>query len=146
MKIALGADHGGVHLKDQIAKWLRELGHEALDLGTQGEASVDYPDYARKVAEAVAARKADCGVLVCGTGQGMCMTANRVPGVRAGVVSDEFSARMIRAHNDANVLCLGERVVGPGLARSLLEAFLNTPFEGGRHEKRVQKIKEMEKG
>ncbi len=145
MKIALGADHGGVHLKDQIAKWLGELGHEALDLGTQGEASVDYPDYALKVAEAVAAGKADRGVLVCGTGQGMCMTANRVPGVRAGVVSDEFSARMIRAHNDANVLCLGERVVGPGLARSLLEAFLNTPFEGGRHEKRVQKIKEMER-
>ena len=145
MKIALGADHGGVHLKDQIAKWLAELGHEALDLGTQGEASVDYSDYARKVAEAVAAKKADRGVLVCGTGQGMCMTANRVAGIRAGVVSDEFSARMIRAHNDANVLCLGERVVGPGLARALLEAFLNTPFEGGRHEKRVGKMRELDR-
>lgn len=140
MKIAVGSDHAGLALKAAVTRHLREQGHEVEDLGTHGDDSVDYPDFARAVAERVAGGQADRGVLICGTGQGMAITANKVPGVRAAVVSDPFSARMAMAHNDARVLCLGQRVVGEGLALDLLDAWLAARFEGGRHGRRVGKI------
>lgn len=143
MKIAIAADHGGVTLKQDLAAYVAELGHEVLDQGTNGTESVDYPDFARKVTDLVSTGDAELGILVCGTGQGMAMSANKLPGIRAGVVSDTFSARMIRAHNNANILCLGARVIGAGLARELVQAFLETPFEGGRHERRVGKIEQI---
>jgi len=139
MRIAIGADHGGVDLKREIGEHLRGAGHEVLDLGTDGSTSVDYPDFARAVAEAVLGG-ADRGILVCGTGQGMAMTANKVPGIRAGAVWDVFSARMIRQHNDAQVLCLGARVTGPALALEIVDAFCASDFEGGRHTRRVDQI------
>ena len=140
MRIALGADHGGVALKGAIHEVLLGLGHGVEDLGTDGDASVDYPDFAHAVAQRILDGHADRGILVCGTGQGMAMAANKNAGVRAGAVSDVFSARMIRAHNDAQILCLGARVVGPGLALSIVAAFLDQEFEGGRHERRVGKF------
>ena len=140
MKIAMGADHGGYVLKQELAEHLRSMGHEVIDHGPNGPESVDYPDYGRKVAMAVAGGDAERGVLVCGTGQGMAMTANKVKGVRAAVVSDVFSARMATLHNDARVLCLGQRVVGAGLALTLVDAWLAEQFEGGRHARRVGKI------
>ncbi len=140
MRIVLGADHGGVELKNQLAEKLRRGGHSVEDLGTDGASSVDYPDFAHAVASCVASDTADRGILVCGTGQGMAMSANKVQGVRAGVVSDVFSARMIVEHNNAQVLCLGARVLGPALAESLVDAFLDASFEGGRHERRVGKM------
>jgi ribose 5-phosphate isomerase B len=140
MRIALGADHGGVELKDSLVKQLEAAGHEVSDLGTHGSDSVDYPDYGRAVAEAVAGGDADRGILVCGTGQGMAMTANKVSGIRAGVVSDVFSARMIVEHNNAQVVSIGARVVGPSLAEMIVDAFLSASFEGGRHARRVAKI------
>jgi ribose 5-phosphate isomerase B len=140
MKIAMGADHGGYVLKQELAEHLRSMGHEVIDHGPNGPESVDYPDYGRKVAMAVAAGDVERGVLVCGTGQGMAMTANKVKGVRAAVVSDVFSARMATLHNDARVLCLGQRVVGAGLALTLVDAWLGEEFEGGRHARRVAKI------
>ncbi len=140
MRIAVGSDHAGLHLKSALADHLRQLGHEVEDLGAHDDQSVDYPDFGKAVALRVAAGEAERGVLVCGTGQGMAMTANKVPSIRAAVVSDVFSARMAMAHNDARVLCLGERVVGPGLALALVEAWLATSFEGGRHARRVGKI------
>ena len=140
MRIAMGADHGGVGLKDDLAEQLRGQGHEVLDLGTNGSDSVDYPDFAHQVAQAILDDRADRGILVCGTGQGMAMAANKVPGVRAGVVSDTFSARMIAEHNDARILCLGARVVGPSLASEIVASYLGASFEGGRHARRVGKI------
>lgn len=139
MKIAIGADHGGVELKAAIAARLRERGHDVVDVGTDGPASVDYPDFAHAVVAQLDG-DAERGILVCGTGQGMAMSVNKHPGHRAGVVSDTFSARMIREHNNADVLCLGARVVGPGLALDLVDAFLDAEFEGGRHSRRVDKI------
>lgn len=140
MKIAVGSDHAGLSLKRYLAEHLRAGGHEVVDLGTHDTASCDYPDFAHAVARAVVAGEAERGLLVCGTGQGMAMAANKVPGVRAAVVSDTFSARMATLHNDARVLCLGERVVGPGLAVACLDAWLDAAFEGGRHGRRVEKI------
>lgn len=140
MKIAVGSDHAGVHMKGVLAARLREQGHEVADLGTLEERSVDYPDYARLVGEAVAEGRAERGLLVCGTGQGMAMTANKVRGVRAAVVSESYSARMTREHNDSNVLCLGARVVGEGVAIEILDAWVSTAFLGGRHATRVGKI------
>ena len=140
MKFAVGADHGGVDLKDELVGWLRSAGHQVTDVGTDSHESCDYPDFAAAVAGKVSAGEAELGLLVCGTGQGLAMTANRVPGVRAAVVSDTFSARMSREHNDANVLCLGARVVGPGLARDIVDSWLGARFEGGRHARRVGKI------
>ena len=145
MRIALGADHAGFPLKETIKKELERAGHEIEDWGTNSEASVDYPDYARLVAERVARQEVDRGILLCGTGIGMAITANKVPGVRAANVSDEFGARLSRQHNDANVLTLGGRTVGPDLALSIVRAWLETQFEGGRHERRVAKIKGLEK-
>jgi ribose 5-phosphate isomerase B len=144
MRITAGSDHAGLQLKNKLVAWLREQGHEVDDVGTHDANSTDYPDYGERVARAVADKKAQWGLLVCGTGQGMAMTANRVPGVRAAVVADTFSARSTRAHNDANVLALGERVIGLGLAEEIVKAFMETPFEGGRHERRVAKMTALE--
>ena len=143
MKIIVGADHGGFELKEKIAARLRGKGIEVEDAGTHGPESVDYPRYAAKVAEAVASGRADRGVLVCGTGIGMCITANRFEGVRAALVSDAFSARMSRRHNDANVLCLGGRTLGDAAALDILDIWLSEPFDGGRHERRVNLIEEL---
>lgn len=140
MKVVVGSDHAGLELKRALSEHLRSKGHELEDVGTDGPASCDYPDFAQAVARLVASGEADRGILVCGTGQGMAIAANKVPGVRAGCVSDTFSARMIAAHNDARVLCLGQRVVGQGLAVEIVEAWLGTTFEGGRHAARVAKI------
>lgn len=140
MRIAVGADHAGVRLKRHLVSVLAALGHQVADHGTDDEASVDYPDFAAEVAHAVSTGKADCGLLVCGTGTGMAMAANKVPGVRAAACTDCFCARMARAHNNANVLALGERVIGVGVAEDVLRAFLDTDFEGERHARRVEKI------
>ncbi|MFW5924646.1 MAG: ribose 5-phosphate isomerase B [Myxococcota bacterium] len=139
-RIAIGSDHAGFKLKEELEAALIAKGHDVSDLGTHDEESTDYPDYAHPVARAVAGGDVELAVLVCGTGVGMSMAANRHPGVRAAVVSEPFSARMARAHNDANVLCIGARVVGSGLALEVVEAFLETPFEGGRHARRVEKV------
>lgn len=140
MKIALGADHAGYRLKNQIAGWLQRDGREVQNLGTDSEHSVDYPDYARAVAQLVASGEVDRGILVCGTGVGMAMTANKVAGARAVNCTEHYTAAMSRAHNDANILCLGARVIGPGLAEELVKTFLESAFEGGRHSHRVAKI------
>ncbi|MCL6593486.1 MAG: ribose 5-phosphate isomerase B [Alicyclobacillus sp.] len=144
MNVALASDHAGYRLKEQLKPVLDELGIPYEDLGTFNEQSVDYPDYGRKVAEGVAAGRYQRGVLICGTGLGMCITANKVPGVRAVTAHDVFSARMSRLHNDANVLTLGERVIGPGLAAEVLKVWLSTEFEGGRHAGRVEKMRRIE--
>ncbi len=140
MRIVVGSDHAGFELKQELLGWLAEQGHTVSDLGVHEPQSVDYPDFARPVALAVASGEADRGLLCCGTGQGMAMTANKVAGVRAAVCADTFSAHATREHNNANVLCLGQRVVGGGLARDILAAFLGAEFEGGRHARRVGKI------
>ena len=139
-RLVAASDHAGLALRAEAVKAARARGLEVEDLGPFSADSVDYPDFAVRVGEAVAAGRARFGVLVCGTGIGMSMAANKVPGVRAALCHTEFEARMARAHNDANVLCLGERVTGPGLAAAIVEVFLTTPFEGGRHARRVGKI------
>jgi ribose 5-phosphate isomerase B len=134
-----GADHAGLELKDALAQRARSRGLEVVDLGTHDAASTDYPDFAHEVSRRVA-RGEGRGVLICGTGIGMSMAANRHPGVRAALCAEPFGARMTRRHNDANVLCLGARLTGPGLAEEIFDVFLDTPFEGGRHARRVSKI------
>jgi ribose 5-phosphate isomerase B len=143
--IAIGADHGGVDLKDDLVVWLRQRGEEVTDVGTTGPDSVDYPDYGRKVAERVSRGEAACGVLMCTNGIGMAIVANKFPGVRAALVSDATAARMAREHNDANVLVLGGGMTGKFHARELLRIFLETPFAGGRHQRRVDKIAAIER-
>jgi ribose 5-phosphate isomerase B len=138
--LGIGADHAGYALKESLKKALQSWGVAFEDLGTFDETSTDYPDYAHKVASGISSGKYPRGVLVCGTGLGVAMTANRHKGVRAAPCTDSYAARMTRAHNDANVLCLGSRIVGPGLAEDILKAFLESKFEGGRHAKRVEKI------
>jgi ribose 5-phosphate isomerase B len=145
MRIAIGADHAGVQLKNDIKKQLEARGVEVTDLGTDSADSVDYPDYARKVGEAVARGDADRGILFCGSGVGMAIAANKIAGVRAATVFDENGARLSREHNDANVLSLGERVTPADQARKIVDAFLDTPFAGGRHQRRVDKITALEK-
>lgn len=142
--IAVASDHAGRGLKDQLVAHLRERGLEVADLGAHSGDSVDYPQYARPLAVAVAKGTYSFGVLVCGSGTGMAIAANKVDGVRAANCTSEWLAKQARAHNDANVLCLGERVVGPGLAVSILDTFLDTPFEGGRHQRRIDLIHELE--
>jgi len=137
VKLALAADHGGVRLKDELATTLRARGHDVADLGTHGDASVDYPTFAQAAADLVKRGDVERAILVCGTGQGMAMAANKVPGIRAGVVADTFSARMIAEHNDARVLCLGARVVGPSLAEEIVLTWLDASFAGGRHARRL---------
>jgi len=140
MTIAVGADHAGYASKELLKGWLREMGHEPLDLGTAGTDPVDYPDFAVAVARAVAGGRAALGIVVCGSGIGVSIAANKVRGIRAAYCTDTYSARHARGHNDANMLTLGERVTGPGLMRELVEAFLSSSFEGGRHARRVDKI------
>jgi len=141
VKIGVGADHGGFTLKHTLVGVLTTLGHEITDLGTSSSAAVDYPDYAHRVALGVLDGSFERGLLICGTGVGMSISANRHAGVRAVVCTDTFSARYSRLHNDANVLCLGERVVGPGLAEEILRVWLETSFENAeRHSRRVAKI------
>jgi len=140
MRIALGADHAGFALKEHLKRFLAERGVEVLDLGTDSEASTDYPDWAALVASAVARGDAERGLLVCGTGVGMAMAANRHRGVRAVPANDLFTVGLARAHNDANVLALGARILAPAHAEAVLARFLETPFEGGRHERRVAKL------
>jgi ribose 5-phosphate isomerase B len=146
VKVAIGSDHAGLSLRAAVRDALQKRGAEVADLGPFAADSVDYPDFALLVARRVAAGECQLGVLVCGTGIGMSIAANKVHGVRAAVCTTEFEARAARSHNDANVLCLGERVVGTGLGTAILEAFLDTPFEAGRHARRVQKIADAEKG
>ena len=141
----MGADHGGFSLKETIKQHLEEQGHEVLDLGTYDTASCHYPVYAEKVARAVAAGQAERGILVCGTGIGMSIAANKIPGIRAAAVSDCFTAQATREHNDANILCLGERTVGPGLAMRIVDTYLAAQFQGGRHQTRLDMIAALEK-
>jgi ribose 5-phosphate isomerase B len=140
MIIAIGSDHAGLALKQALVAALEAQGHSVLDAGTHGPESVDYPDFAALVAEKVAAREARFGVLVCGTGIGMAMAANRHPGIRAAVLHSSTEARLTRAHNDANVACFGARTTGIETALDALSAFLSTGFEGGRHERRLAKL------
>jgi len=142
MRIAVGADHAGFELKRHLAERLSAAGHEVLDHGTDSAESTDYPDFAHRVAASVASGQAERGLLVCGTGVGMAIGANRHRGVRAVSCSESFTARMSRRHNDANVLCIGSRVVGAAVAEDILEAFLATEFEGGRHARRVAKLEQ----
>ena len=144
MKIAIGADHAGFELKNQLGEALRKSGHQVCDFGTNSSESTDYPDYARHVAKAVAAGTAERGVLVCGSGIGMSIAANKVRGVRAALGVNLDVVRLTRAHNNANVLTLGARFIEPALAEQLVQAFLETPFEGGRHERRLSKLSQME--
>lgn len=141
-----GSDHAGYALKSALCEFLRELGDEVEDLGSDdAEHSVDYPDFGAAVARRVAAEPGAFGLLVCGTGVGIAMAANKVPGARAAVVTDTFTAKAARAHNDANVIALGERVTGPGVAKDALAAFRETAFEGGRHQRRVDKLRALER-
>lgn len=140
MRIVFGSDHAGLQLRVRLAEQAKALGHEVEDLGTHSSESVDYPDFGRRVAEAVADRRADRGVVVCGSGLGISMAANRVRGVRAARCTSEFDARMARAHNDANVLALGQRVTADEHAEAIAAAFYETAFEGGRHQRRVEQI------
>ena len=144
--IALGADHAGYELKELIKKHLQEKGIQVEDMGTYSTDSVDYPDYAYPVAKKVAAGQAEYGILCCGTGIGISIAANKVKGIRAALCADEFSAEMTRRHNDANILCMGGRVIKSELALKLVDIFLNTPFEGDKHLRRINKIAEIENG
>jgi len=144
MRVLLGSDHGGLRLKQEIKTLLEEMNISYEDVGCDCETSVDYPDYAKPVAESVANGEFDRGILICGTGIGMSIAANKVRGIRCAVVSDEYSARMSREHNDANVLALGERVIGPDLAKSIVHTWLTTEFGGDRHARRISKIHALE--
>jgi ribose 5-phosphate isomerase B len=140
MKVAIGSDHGGLDLKETVISVLKELNISIDDLGTHDRSSCDYPDFAERVAGAVASGDCQQGILICGTGIGMSIAANKVQGIRAALCNEIFSAKMARAHNDANVLCLGARVVGPGVAQEIVRAYFGSEFEGGRHAGRVAKI------
>lgn len=144
MKVAVGSDHGGLQLKETVMSTLQTLHIEVEDMGTYDQTSCDYPDFALRVAEAVASGKCEQGVLICGTGIGMSIAANKVPGIRAALCNEVFSARMARAHNDANILCIGARVVGPGVASEIVSAYFAGAFEGGRHAGRLEKIAVMD--
>ena len=145
MKIAIGSDHGGLRLKKDVINHLEKKGIEVKDFGTYTEESCDYPDYARAVGKAVVAKEYDFGILICGTGIGISIAANKIPGVRAALCCDTFSAHATREHNNSNILAMGERVVGPGIALDIVDTFLGAKFEGGRHENRVNKITDIEK-
>ncbi|TDL32932.1 ribose 5-phosphate isomerase B [Jeotgalibacillus sp. S-D1] len=144
MKVALASDHGGMNLRKEIGDVLTELGIEYEDFGCGCEGSVDYPDYALPVAKKVAGGEFDRGILICGTGIGMSIAANKVKGIRCALVHDTFSAKATREHNDTNMLAMGERVIGPGLARDIAKLWLTTDYEGGRHDNRIGKITEYE--
>ncbi|WHY72230.1 ribose 5-phosphate isomerase B [Fictibacillus enclensis] len=144
MRVAIGSDHAGVELRQEIIEMMQEMGMEVFDVGCECSTSVDYPDYAIPVAEMVARNEADRGILICGTGIGMSITANKVKGIRCALVHDLFSAKATRLHNDSNVLAMGERVIGPGLALEIAKVWLTTEYEGGRHGRRVGKISDYE--
>ncbi len=144
-KVAVASDHGAFDLKSKIVSRLKSLGYEPVDMGTDGTESVDYPDYAAKVSTAVSNGEIERGILLCGTGIGMSITANKFPGVRAALAYDGYTARMSREHNDSNVLVLGGRTLGVRVAYDILETWLNTPFEGDRHQRRLDKITNIEK-
>lgn len=145
MKIAIGADHAGFALKDQVRDALRQAGHDVTDVGTHSDESTDYPDYAGTVAHDVVSGAADRGILVCSTGVGMSIAANKVDGIRAAVALNPDEVRLTRAHNDANILTLGARYTDPQAANEMVRIFLETPFDGGRHARRVGKIAQLEK-
>lgn len=145
MKIAMGSDHGGIHLKNHLKAYLEDKGYEIMDCGTYTEDSCDYPDFAEKVCKEVVAGSVEKGILVCGTGIGISMAANKCKGIRAALVADVFSAKMAAEHNNANVICMGERTTGVGLAEMMVDTFLATEFAGGRHGRRVDKIMALEK-
>lgn len=140
MKVAIGSDHGGINIRQEIISLMDEMGIAYTDFGCEEACSVDYPDYALPVAEKVASGEFDKGILICGTGIGMSIAANKVTGIRCALVHDIFSAKATREHNDSNILAMGERVIGPGLAREIAKVWLTTEFEGGRHANRVGKI------
>ena len=144
MKIAIGCDHGGLEHKNAIAEHLRERGFEVEDFGIYEQKSVDYPEIALKVAKSVAEKENELGILVCGTGIGMSLAANKVKGIRAAAVSEHFSAKYTRLHNNSNILCLGGRVIGVGTALELADIFVDTQFEGGRHQRRIDMISAIE--
>jgi ribose 5-phosphate isomerase B len=144
MKIAIGSDHRGFDAKRRLIPMLRQLGHEIIDLGPEGNESVDYPDYAYEVAKAVGDGRVDRGILICGTGIGMCIAANKVKGVRAAPCHDSITVEMSRRHNDANVLCLSADLLGDELIGRIVRIWLETAFEGGRHARRVEKVKRIE--
>ncbi len=144
MKIAVASDHRGFAVKGKILALLSEMGHEGVDCGPDTARSVDYPDFAAKVAESVCTGAADRGILICGTGMGMCIVANKFPGVRAAPCHDDLTAEMSRLHNDANVLCLSADLLGERLVNRMVEIWLNTDFEGGRHARRIEKISQYE--
>lgn len=146
MKIAVASDHRGVRVKDQILAQLESLGYEALDYGPSTSDSVDYPDYAKAVANDVSNGTVDRGVLICGTGLGMCIAANKFPGVRAVNCHDDFTAEMSRRHNDANIMCLSADLLGDRLLNRIVESWMAAEFEGGRHGRRIEKIREIEAG
>jgi ribose 5-phosphate isomerase B len=146
MRIAIGSDHRGYDAKRRIRSLLEQLGHEVLDVGPEGQQSVDYPDFAFQVALAVSERRVDRGILICGTGIGMCIAANKVKGVRAAPCHDSITAEMSRRHNDANVLCLSADLLGEELIDRMVRIWLETEFEGGRHGRRVEKIVKFEEG
>ena len=146
MLIAIAADHAGFRLKAVLVEFLKELGYEMVDLGTQSEEPVDYPDYARAVAEVIMSQKADKGVLICGSGVGACAAANKFPGIRAAICHDTYSAHQGVEHDNLNILCLGSRIVGPELAKELVRAWLSAVFSGAeRHRRRLAKIDQIEK-
>ena len=140
MKIAIGNDHGGLNFKGEVLDLMRELGHEVEDFGCNSPDSVDYPDYAALVCRAILDGHCQRGILICGSGVGMSMAANRRQGIRAALCQEQFTARMSREHNNANVLCLGARVVGPSLAVEIVRTWLSTEFAGGRHQRRIEKF------
>lgn len=144
MKIAMGCDHGGFELKAAISEHLEKRGFEVVDFGTNSSASVDYPDYSKAVGQAIQNAVCECGILICGTGQGIAMAANKMRGIRCAVLTDVFSAEMTKMHNDANVIALGARVTGVGLALRIVDAYLDAEFEGGRHQTRIDKIMALE--
>lgn len=145
MTIAIANDHAGTEYKFEIIKYLESKGYTVLNYGTDDNASVDYPDYAKLVADAIKSGKADSGVLICGTGVGMSIAANKIDGIRASLCGDCFSAEMTRRHNDSNILCLGARVIGIELAKRIVDSYFSASFEGGRHRIRVDKINDLEK-
>lgn len=145
MRIAIASDHAGVRLKEELKLLIRELGHEVRDFGTNSEGPVDYPDFIIPAAEAVAAGEADRAVMLGGSGNGEAMSANKVPGVRCALCHDTTTARLARAHNDANAVALGQRITGPEVAKDVVRVFLETPFEGGRHQRRVDKMMDLER-
>ena len=143
MRIALAADHAGYSLKDELAQWLRDAGHEVTDLGTNGPESVDYPEFGARLADAVARGDAERGIVVCGSGIGISIAVNRNPACRCARVSDPLSAQLAREHNDANVLALGARLVGSDMAKACAAVFLDTDFAGGRHQRRVDQLSQI---